>query len=171
MIRMKRLNSNFGKNKVIDKKSAILTDEDMARRNKETVKPVKAYERDIKVIRLLSYYSNKKLLEVAEEIHEQFLKDLESGAYVPPKIPIRLHETSKWKLKTLNIRPDFYASVKEQSDITGTAFRYLLSDYIDFYYRNSRYYTNKRLNKPRFFEEIEGRVPEIIEERKESYKR
>lgn len=169
---MRQLNSNFKKNRILDKKSTILTDEDMERRNKkQSTRSIKMFEKDVKIVRMLSFYMDKSMLDMMKEFEEQYAKDIESGEYVPPKVPLRLRETFKWNLKTMNFTQGLYEAVKEQSDRTGTPFRYLFSDYVEFYYKRSKYYTNKRYNKPRFFVEMEGKVDQIIEERKENYKK
>ena len=172
---MKKLNSNFGKNRILDKKSEILTDEDMERRNKDEGQNRRVLERDWKILRRIAYYKNIKIQEVLREVEEQFVKDIESGAYRPPVIPIRLNtvkEVREMKLKSVKMSTSLYEKLKEQKDKTKTPLLYIFSDYMEFYYRNSPHYPAKGVTKKlRLFEEMEMKVESIVEEREENRRR
>ncbi|TCI26752.1 hypothetical protein EVJ32_05085 [Exiguobacterium sp. SH5S4] len=167
---MKKLNSNFDKNKVLDKKSSILTEEDMARRNKDRGKIVKVYERDYKILKMLSYYSGTPVNDLMKEIADDFPLNVESGDYTPPLIPIRVKKID-WKVKSLLIPTALYGEIKDYSATTKTPFIYVFSDYIEYHYRRSRYYTNKDANTPRYFQKMEGKVDKIIADREEAKRR
>lgn len=168
---MKKLNSNFSKNKVLDKKSSILTDEDMARRNKDRGKIVKIYEKDYRIIKMLSFYSGESVQDIMKDITESYVANRESGEYVPPLIPIRLKSVVDWKLKSMLIPTPLYDEIKSHTAETKTPFLYTFSDYVEFYYRQSKYYTNKKNVKPRYFQNAQGKVDKIVADREEARRR